>query len=145
MKVKNDFIENFVLSKKSEIIVNIKIGYEIFSFKEIKDPKKVSLKNFPTKPPFPLLSNQKDLLWKELKNRDPIIEYNTMKKKLSKIIINFFFNIKFIPLKNRVIEIKKDINPIVWKRKSESKLPLKPKKFLISLPFEKIKFESSFE
>ena len=44
-----------------------------------------------------------------------------------------------------VIGIKKDIRPIDWKKKSEIKLPLKPKKFFISSFFENIKFGSSGE
>ena len=50
-----------------------------------------------------------------------------------------------LPVIKSVIEIKIEINPIDWKNKSEIKLPLNPKIFLISILSGNIKFGASGE
>ena len=49
------------------------------------------------------------------------------------------------PVAIKVKEIKYAINPMDWKNKSETKLPWKPNRFLISVFCGKIKFGSSGE
>ena len=55
------------------------------------------------------------------------------------------FLIKLIPVKNIVKEIKKEIRPTDWKKRSEIILPLMPKIFFISVFLGNIKFGSSGE
>ena len=94
----------------------------MFSFKFIIDDKKLSLKNFPINPPLPLIDSQKELEWNIAKNREPKIEYKTVKNKFSIIINNFFFLKRFIPVKNIVIEIRIEIKPIKIKQPNQYKI-----------------------
>ena len=50
-----------------------------------------------------------------------------------------------MPVKISVNGTKYATRPIDWKKKSDTKLPLKPRKFFISLSLGKIKFGSSGE
>ena len=79
------------------------------------------------------------------KNNEPNTEYRIIKKLLSSIKKILLFKIIFIPVIIRLNGIKKDISPIDWKKRSEVKLPRKPRIFLISVFCGKIKFGSSGE
>ena len=67
-------------------------------------------------------------------------------KNVFSIIIKNVLEIRiFIPVKKYVIGIKIEINPKLWKNKSEIQLPFEPIRFLIVVSLGKIKFGSSGE
>ena len=75
----------------------------------------------------------------------PSIEYIIAKKIFSIIKKNSLILKIFIPVIIKVIEKRYEIRPIDWKNKSETKLPWKPRIFLILVLSGKIKFGSSGE
>ena len=67
-------------------------------------------------------------------------------KKIFSIITKNFFFIKILnPVKKIVNGIKIEVSPMLWKKMSDTKLPLDPKIFFISVFSGNIKFGSSGE